>query len=407
MKHRSSAAVRSLLLAALLLFLPAPTLTETALYTPADLSYEALPIPSMFTMTAQQAEKLVRPSSLQMLELELNNDRILLPVDVDEWHIYTPEETAGYEIFSNSIELSELMAEYPWIQEGVYMFWVIREASSEAVVGELDNFEQFYPNEAFFSSLLKPGTSFEREKPTVYDDEQPGPCPYRFERADGIGSMEIREAKLHDISKFFQKAGSAIQVLKSVFSGSRDSKVPLKEVHQQYMNAVSCYDWPVTLHWAPAVNQTLPRLTEEALSREKKDLDIVYYFTEDTHKFIIVQRFWEGEDYQYVDFFTREQVENKERNALNPAYAQRFGLAEAYQSSSLWWVNIHGMPNHFVLSKNSPSRAYDENAYRFVNAKTVADVIEAYQYLPLELQMDYSTADFSNNPDIEGIDKLR
>lgn len=157
--------------------------------------------------------------------------------------------------------------------------------------------------------------------------------------------------------------------------------------------------WPATIPVYINENSTLPKLKEKELKTQINGqsfielVAIVDYFNKSGRitKYILCRQEIEG----LYDFFTEEYIGSGRlvENIVNETYFKNINLDPGEDVTFL---------DVIFYSDESSYGCFDPNlGIKFKNIRTVEDVIEFYQFLPKDLQVDYSYFDFSKSPRVD------
>lgn len=180
-----------------------------------------------------------------------------------------------------------------------------------------------------------------------------------------------------------------------------------EKIFEIYKQVVPFEYWPVILKKDKNINQfqninsTLPKLNEETLAENLENVRLVLIENGEEMKYVISVIYDQNGVRDLKDIFTNEFMG---RPKFNKEYLTNIGFKNTkietfiIKSSSL----NSDFPNNIV--KNEKLNGLDL-ARHFKDLKNVKDLMEAYQTLPLEYQVDYSYFDFTNNPNVVQPDK--
>lgn len=174
--------------------------------------------------------------------------------------------------------------------------------------------------------------------------------------------------------------------------------ITLEEYFEFYKKAIpSCY-WPVIYELPEKnVNNSIPKLKDEILDESFVSSYLLLYAgleeTNNTIKFFLTNI--DSSDGNSYDVVTGETVQYNNGN-FNNKYFKNIGINSLDNLHYLYY-NSFVMPNEFI-EENPIIKSL---GIYFVNCETVRDVLEIYQHLPIEMQVDYSYFDFSGSPNVD------
>ena len=174
--------------------------------------------------------------------------------------------------------------------------------------------------------------------------------------------------------------------------------ITLEECFEFYKKAIpSCY-WPVIYELPEKnVNNSIPKLKDEILNESfASPYFSLYVAIEKTNKNIklFLSKFNEDNDNTY-DVITDEIIQY-DNGKFNNEYFKNIGI-NSMDNLYYFGYNSFGMSNK-ILEENPILKPL---AVYFVDCEMVRDVLDIYQYLPSEMQVDYSYFDFSGSPNAD------
>ena len=383
------------------------------------------PVKTILNLTESEQAKVIKSGLVSYLELRLPHRDVWIPVTAQKVTVITNE--ADPDSWARGIRLKDFRQAFPWVEEGVHSMYVLTELASGERIGELDKtFGEFYPNEEYFSPMIQPGHRIEREIDRMtYSDGTSPTSILNIRSLDWIGFIRIEQVLLHDSIKeyvsrspeFDERHGfihpdnlsylynkppdeRLVQAAKSVPTGT----MTVKEYKEQvYEMIISPEHRPITLVYQKTSNtNNLPKLKDDILNSPKDNVLIyqIYKTINGKSEFsmIAIVRSFRNPDtgrYDSRDIFTDEIVNNS--GDSGDWDAPYFDSKEEYD-----YIGVNNLWNTSMIGHNINNMYVSEIVQKMCwNASTVGEVVELYEQLPVEYQVDYSYFDFANSPNVD------
>lgn len=159
---------------------------------PLSVAYQPLPIKSLLNMNNWEAEADLYPAYRHMLLLQIDAREMLLPVTYDGEYMVVADTVPANKLYGGEVRLSSFLSTYPWMDESTAFFTIIRELVSDQVVGEIDDYGQFYPREDYFRGLLADGSHMQAIRSNVFVNGVEAPPSWQFTSYEGVPHTVLR-----------------------------------------------------------------------------------------------------------------------------------------------------------------------------------------------------------------------
>lgn len=325
-------------------------------------------INTIYNMTDEQANEELE-GKVNLVNFLMNNISVVVPA---YGHVYVglvaDDEKREDKLFDLEVGNAMLQSEFenefgPMGMNNLFL--LLREISSKSIMGYLNyNNGEFKFAKSYFSNL---GISDIEDKIDYL----------------GIYSMEDYIMRRYSYEKKFEPDYSKPKTI-----GEYKEKI-----YEKYVNR---NEWPIdrTNEINFNKNETLPQLKEEILNSSLLNKCLVYIYDKKEYKLVKTIIGYIDKKHNFRDICTNETLNIQDSRNINTKYAKNTNLSKDLM---IYYSNLtpngdFGIPS-FVLELNTyiPS---------FQKVKTLQDAFNAYQLLPLELQMDYSYFDFSKSPNV-------
>lgn len=334
-------------------------------------SYTVLPIETLFN---SGEEETIRPDLMEYSKLYFKGDNLLIPSYFRAFSIVDDESASVYR-WNSEISYSKIKTDFELPED-------FERSNDKIEIG----FEYASRDPLLFKPIHSDEAYISKKYFEVLKDY---PRYAAFIKGEKVWAFDFEWIFMKD------EFGNKIEVPSEEMSvESYLETIYKKHVPKAY--------WPVSFVFSiENPNPTIPILKEELLNQDKSEIDILLLFDQSgdisLKKVVLInsnrgETFWE-----FHDFFTGEVIIDAHKYMSKNLKIDSF---ETYAVISRL-DNIGLYMDHFLYSKNLEKDGLMEKIQYIINdTNTVGDIIEAYQALPLEYQMDYSYFDFTNSPDV-------
>lgn len=386
------------------------------------------PVKTILNLDEAEQDKIVDASEVRFLEFRMPRRDIWIPVTVRDVTVIADEEDSAR--WAGGMYLKDFRQAFPWVEEGVQGLYVLTELGSGVRIGELDKtFGEFYPNEEYFGPMMKPGHKIEREfdvNGPIFSDGTSPVSILNINTLDWVGFIRIKQVLLHwsieeylyrnpDFDEWYGFIHPSTllyrylmptdeRLVEAAESASMGT-MRVKEYREQiYEKLFAPEHWPVSLAYrqdkdaAHTVN--LPKLKEDILSSSIDGYSILLIFKSaneygeytDPYKVSVVKntRDLEKGKWYTSDLYTDENIDYE---GILPYLKQNEVIEEI--------SSVSKNKNHIVVEGLTNPYLVDILQRMVYDTTTVRDMVELYEQLPAEYQVDYSYFDFSKSPNVD------
>lgn len=340
-----------------------------------ELSYTLLPIETMFNTKSDR-----KINTFQRFFLAtFNGGELLVPAYSLTYEPIINEEKTDFE--GNTVSLSYLKELFG--NDSIYMseyYEIVFEYTNQIPVYITDlNSNLIAINNDYFDSLMNNPLYSELKK--------------------------IRLFEIYEFLEYFvEDASEREHILNS------PNRIPVSEYFETiYKKYVPMKYWPVSIEYQKDNNITntsnLPKLKEEILNSSFEEYSVLLVFNSsnkygeytDPYKVSISRNYRDFEKGIWCksDLYTDENIRtiNNSVPFLNPNEV----IEEIY--------DVNKEANTFIIDELTNPHLVNILEKLIWEATTVREVVELYEQLPAEYQVDYSYFDFTNSPNVEQTDK--
>lgn len=356
--------------------------------------YEALPIKTIFNMSEEESKKIVLPSMISFLEIMLSDNKVIsIPCISRPCKVFSDEDKDDERVKRGILYggdlldsgLKEILKNDMEIYDQISFnkqFYFGEEVSSGELVFVYANKKVFFIKE-YFKDLLIGDTNLKIVDEILYTFGEYVDYFLDYSRRDFANGEEMEFIK-----------------------GIIETEMTLEEYKEKiYKKMINKNDWPVYHHQKMNKNNSIPNFSQEFLNTPLKSNDSIMIIfkrkNRETIKIVLVKSEYKDKRMIYFDLITGEKVaEDKTEPILTSDYSKQIPNKKEtlFTNTTGLWGTLSTVKNIGYRTSGSETYELERIAH---NATTIGELIEAYQYLPLELQIDYSYFDFSKNPNVD------
>lgn len=336
-----------------------------------DPGYKPMAIPSIYNMSTEQANsELDNYNGIRLIRIMIRQVPITLPAySMVYGGLVADNDKRKESLFDISVGNALLQSEFEKEFDPIglnTLFMLFKEISSNKAVGYLDVRKNvFVFAKAFFSELAV----------SDFEDEIDYLGLYLL---DEYIDLFYHDEYVYDFTLLFRKPKTVAEYKRRVYEKYVDKN-----------------EWPVHYQIEMNVNETLPKLKDELLNADLSRKYLVLLRDVQEQKVIRTIICYSDEKMNMRDIFTDEIIDKSNSFDVNSKYEKKWKLPKGLMVHRR---NLDGK-EHFGF--NGLTSELNSTVPLFQKVRTIEDAINAYQYIPKDLQMDYSNYDFSKSPNVD------
>jgi len=330
------------------------------------LAYTPLEIDTIFNMTAEESQKEVSLVSTSVLHLYYKELKFLIPSITFTKKVVSKD---------GAIEEGEILLSFLQKETGLSNSELNK--ILELCYGEVSQCEEISTNKVMGYGFEIAGVFFLR-----YDYFKDVISKENFSRFTSTGPDMI--------SNYFKSEKD--------YDKLSEDFITAEKLLEIYKNNINPAYWPVKIILSDKnKNKKFPDLKEEILNRkldDKMGFMVLSPKEDDNIRVMIIEHI--DDSRLGYDLFTGEKIQDA-KSILQKQYIENIGL-DVSKDYFIWlfYIYFNGVDKN-LIEKHPVIQHF---GLRFVDCETIGDVVDLYQHLPLEYQVDYSYFDFTKSPNV-------